>query len=231
MSKFGRLTIAVAVTLALALGIAACGDESDPPSTTGSVAAERQQADQPTPKPSSPEQKKETAGGTATEGNEDESREGSSTATSHEDSGGGTAQFRVPGGDNSVQGFGSEAEDAELEEAAAALHGFLDARAAVDWATVCEHVASSVLKSLERLAAQSPEAKGKDCAELMAGLSAGVPASVRAEAAIADVGALRVEGEQGFLLYHGAQNTIFTMSMAREEGRWKVASLAGVPLS
>jgi hypothetical protein len=58
-----------------------------------------------------------------------------------------------------------------------------------------------------------------------------VPKSVLEEAAQADVGALRTEGDRGFLLYHGASNTDYAISMAKESGAWKVGALAGVPLS
>jgi hypothetical protein len=152
------------------------------------------------------------------------------TPKPHQDSGGGSDQFKVKGGDNSVQEFGEEAPESELEQAATALHGFLDARAAGDWEAACSYLSAPVAESLEQLAANAKPLKGADCAELLQGLSGGVPASVLAEAAKADVGSLRFEGEQAFLIYRGAHDAVYAIAMAEEGGEWKVAGMSGTPL-
>lgn len=144
--------------------------------------------------------------------------------------GGGAAEFRVPGGDNSIQEFGAEAGRSELAEAAAALHGFLDARVAGEWSKACAYLTKSTIESLEQLAARSKHGH-ESCGAVMKGLSGGVPKSSLEEAAQADVGALRIEGDRAFLLYHGARNTDYAISMTTEGGAWKVETLAGVPLS
>src|SRR5262249_44884233 len=46
----------------------------------------------------------------------------------------GAAPFESKGGDNSIQRYGSEAATAELTQAGAVLHAYLDARAAEEWA-------------------------------------------------------------------------------------------------
>jgi hypothetical protein len=140
---------------------------------------------------------------------------------SHSDSGGGSAQFRGRG-DNSVQELGSEGGDSEFEQAAAALHGYLDALAAGRWKAACSYMESGFRNSVEEF--------GGPCAATLAGLS-GEPSSAAAEeAAVADAGALRVDGDQGFLLFHGADNSDFFMPVAREGGRWKIAALAASEL-
>jgi hypothetical protein len=139
------------------------------------------------------------------------------------DSGGGSAQFRGRG-DNSVQESGSEAVDSEFAQAAAALHGYLDAGAAGNWKAACSYLSSDFRKSLQQL---SPE----PCAAALATLSAGSPAAAVREAAVADAGALRVNGRHGFLLFHGAHHSDYFMPMAREGGRWKIAALAASPLA
>lgn len=154
------------------------------------------------------------------------------TPGQHEDSGGGSDQFRVKGGDNSVQEFGAEADAAELDEAAAALHNFLDARAAGAWASACRYIAGSVIDSLQELATQSQQLKGSACAAILAKLTN--PAAkdlLREEAEAADVGSLRIEGERAFVLFHGPEGEVLAMPMAREDGAWKVAALASTPLS
>lgn len=223
----------MAATLAalalLGLGAAGCGDNSGPSATSppagggaqanessgGRSAGGARDGDAVTPPP-----KGGADGGT-----------GDETAPADRDSGGDVEQFVTPGGDNSVQEFGGEAEETELEEAAAALHAFLDARADGDWETTCRYLSSNVLESLESFATQAKQLRGKGCPELLGAVSGPATEDARREAAIADVGAMRVEGERGYLLYHGAAKTDYAIPMAREEGGWKVDALGGVPLS
>ena len=81
------------------------------------------------------------------------------------------------------------------------------------------------------MAAAAPAVR-QGCAATLAALSGKSPTSTLREAAIADVGSLRSEGDRAFLIYRGAEEQRSTRSpMAREDGEWKVASLAGVPLS
>lgn len=157
----------------------------------------------------------------------------------HNDSGGGAAQFKTKGGDNSIQEFGGEASGSELSQAAAALHGFLDARATGDWKRACANMAAGITKSLEQFAGAAhslPGKKGKNapkhigCPQLLAAMSTGMPAYVKKELAKADVGALRVEGERAFLLFRGAHHTNYFMPMAKEAGKWKVAAIAASAL-
>lgn len=154
------------------------------------------------------------------------------TPHGHRDSGGGSAQFRVKGGDNSIQEFGAEASGAELEAAAKALHGFLDARAAGDWAAACRHVSQDIAESFTRLAEQGNSPQKTSCATALESLTN--PAAkheLEKEAEEADVGSLRVEGDRAFVIYRGFEGTFTAIPMTREGGEWKVASLAGTPLS
>lgn len=148
----------------------------------------------------------------------------------HEDSGGGSDQFKVKGGDNSVQEFGSEGSDADLQAAATALHGFLDARAERNWAAACGYLAGSARQSLSQALPGAENAA--TCAAGMAALSGKVPTATLREAAQADVGALRTEGDRSFLIYRAPpEGTIYAMPMSRQGDNWKVAALSGLPLN
>lgn len=138
----------------------------------------------------------------------------------------GSAAFRTPGGDNSVQDFGAEANASEREQAAAALQGYLQARVNEEWETACSYMASSITEQLEQLASGS-KGKFEGCPGMLEALSASLPADAKASLATAEVGSLRVEGDRAFVLYRGGDGTAFFMPMAREGGEWKVASLAG----
>jgi hypothetical protein len=146
-------------------------------------------------------------------------------------SGGGSGQFRVKGGDNSIQDFGEESGESELEEAAASLHAFLVARAERDWPTACAHLAKTVERQLEQLASRSGKLSGAGCAEILAALTPPLPPQVQKESTVVDAGSLRSEGERAFLIYRGAEETAYAISMAQEDGAWKVGGLAATPIS
>lgn len=222
---------ALAVLL-LAFGLAACGGGSGDSSGSGSAEADGAKA----------------AGGSGSKqggAKEEEGGEGGSqgspsrtgeaakfTPKQHSDSGGGSKQYIQKGGDNSVQEFGEEAGRGELEAAAAALHNFLDARAEGNWAAACDYMSKSVVESFEKLASQAKQLKDASCAGILETLTnPAARSAMKQEAAKADVGSLRVEGDRSFVIYRGAEGTILAMPMADEGGDWKVASLAGTPLN
>lgn len=161
----------------------------------------------------------------------DDSTAGSTAATTQETPGSttpdeGRSEFRTPGGDNSVQNYGEEADATEIEEATAALSGFMRARAEGDWAGQCKYLAKAAVQPLEQLAAQSPQLKGKGCAGILAALSGGTPASARANTLTGGIASLRVEGERAFALYHGPKGVDYFVPMVNEDGEWKVGTLA-----
>lgn len=136
------------------------------------------------------------------------------------------AQFETKGGDNSIEEFGGEGSSPEFSEAAAALHGYLDARAERAWGAACGYLAEGVTRELGAQLGEARGDGGPSCPELLAGLSGGVPEAALREAAVADAGALRSEGGRGFLLFHGAGRIAYFIPMVREGGHWKVAAIA-----
>ena len=156
---------------------------------------------------------------------------GASVPTSPlEVSGGGSAQFRVKGGDNSIQDFGEEGDESELEEAATALHDFYVARAKSEWQLACSKLSGVVVGQLRTLASHAKQS-GKGCAAILAGITPSLPPSVQRESTVVDAGSLRIEGDRGFLIYRGAEGTAYAVNMTLEDDSWKVSALAGVPLS
>lgn len=220
----------------LAAGLAACGGSSN--DSSGSTAAEAAGTT-------------EAEGGSSKQGEAMKGKEGKKSSNSkssgsgssaegadgftpkqHNDSGGGSGQYKVKGGDNSVQEFGKEAGVSERDEAAAALHNFLDARAEGNWGAACSYMAKSIVESFEKLAAQAKEVQATDCAGIIEKLTnPAAKASMKAEAKQADVGSLRVEGDRSFIIYTGTEGTVLAMPMTNEGSNWKVGSLAGTPLN
>jgi len=210
-----RTGLTFVLLLALpALAITACGgdDGSATGDPTGGHGREAGTASTP------PSDAKPPSGSSDSPG---PAQEPSDAPESDSDSGGGSAQFRGRG-DNSVQELGSEADDPEFEQAAAVLHGYLDALAAGRWKAACSYMESGFRDSVEQL--------GGSCAPALAGMSGGPSPAAAEEAAVADAGALRVDGNQGFILFHGVRHSDFFMPVAREEGRWKIAALAASEL-
>jgi hypothetical protein len=224
--------------LIAALALAACGEGSPPSSeTSGQGGAPREaratSAQTPaggtgaTPQKSAKDQHGE--GASTAPGQAPRDSSASFTPRRHSDSGGGSAPLRTRGGDNSIQDFGSEAGGEDFAAAAAALHAYLDARAAGAWRTACSYMASGLTTLLAEPAA-GEGSPPPDCPALLHALSAGLPKSALREAAQADVASVRVEGDRAFLLFHGAESTPYFIPMAREGGAWKVAAPAPSPL-
>jgi len=222
----------IALLLAAALGACGGGDDS-----TSGTAASQAQATGPTSKTGSTgPASKGGASNTGSQGKQAEDQpEGGNAAEftpkQHQDNGGGAAQYQVKGGDNSVQEFGQEAGGADFEAAATALHNFLDARAEGNWAAACQYMSKSTVESFERLAAQS-KSSDMSCGAILAQITnPAAKQSLVEEAAKADIGSLRTEGDRAFLIYTAGGKTILAMSMANEGGQWKVAGLVGTPLN
>lgn len=232
-------TLAAAlVALLLAVGVVACGGGDDSDSTATEAAGQQSQTDNGS--------QDTDQGNTGGSGNSDsssgdsdggESQSGGGDASDfvpkkHSDSGGGGEQFKVKGGDNSVQEFGEEADTEEFDAAAVALHNFLDARAEGNWAAACQYMSNAVIESFEKLASQAKQIEDSSCGGILEKLTNPAAAqSMKEEAEKANVGSLRIEDEQAFVIYTGIDGTVMAMPMADEDGDWKVASLAGTPLS
>ncbi len=232
-------TIVAVAALLLAAALAACGGGS---SSTTTEAGAQEQSGSGSSKGSATKATKEKSGsgegkakkksGSGGQSESSSEEAGNFVPKQHQDSGGGSKQFRVNGGDNSVQEFGKEAGGTELDVAATALHNFLDARAEGNWAAACSYMSKSVVESFEKLASQAKQVKDSGCAGILKALTnPNAKQLMKEEAAKANVGSLRIEGDRSFVIYKGLDGTTMAMPMANEGGAWKVSSLAGTPLN
>jgi hypothetical protein len=144
----------------------------------------------------------------------------------------------VPGGDNSVQEYGVEADDSARTDAAIALQAYLNARAREDWGAACSLLAQKPTEQLERVqraaAKQGQELNG--CPQTMALLKEG-EAQTQQQAQITEVLSFRgggdIEGDPSYLIFKGPPGaTLFSMPMYSQGGAWKVglARAAELPL-
>lgn len=221
-----RVIATLAVAALLALGAAACGEDSDTTTATsedtiaregGSSGAEDQNGSAPS------QASKKGSGGNGSEGG---SGKPQVEPAPLQVSGGGSGQFRVKGGDNSIQNWGEEDED-ELAAAAEAVHDFYVARANEEWEAACSHLADSLVEQLLQLAKQQGKA---DCATILEALTPPLSPSVRRETTVVDAGSLRIGEENSFLIYRGFEGTVYAMPLQNEGGAWKLTLLSPSPL-
>lgn len=142
---------------------------------------------------------------------------------SHNDSGGGAAQFENARSAGTVVEFGTEASQEDFEAVAAAVHGYLDAKEARDWELSCEYMSAEAIESIAQFA---PEPDTADCPQLLEDFSSGTSPEILRRLAVADVGSVRIQGDQAHALYKGAKGFGFFMPMVLEDGLWKVRALA-----
>jgi hypothetical protein len=224
-----RLTAALIVAALVAVLLAACGDSSD----SGSDSASGGGGDEmkATSVEWGKQQGRSSQDGGADGGSEDEEAGGGSSdkpdpadvTTPLRVSGGGSGQFIVKGGDNSIQEFGEEGEESELQETAETVHAFYVARASGDWSGACSYMSESLREQLEQLASKSSV---KGCAPFLEAFTSKLPDSVWREISTIDAASLRHDGEQAFLIYRGAKNEVYAMPMNNEDGEWRVAALS-----
>lgn len=205
-----KILLTAAVAALLAFSLLACGSGDDETTTATTTGAERTDGTTVAPEGEEGGTNQKQAGG---------AKGGRSSA------GEGSAAFRTPGGDNSIQNFGDEADAEQLEAVEATLAAYLQARADGDWKASCKYLAKAATQPLEQLAESSPDLKGKGCGRIIGALSAQLPSSSRTNPLVEGVASLRAEGDRAFALFHGPKGADFFVPMVEEGGEWKVGAL------
>lgn len=213
----------LALGLILAIALLGCGGGGGGEGTTAArtAPASAPPASTPTPTHTSPMTPSSAPSRGGAHGSRSAEPKGASSARGAGASLSGAAALETPGGDNSIQRFGSEAGASEIEAAGSVLHAYLSALAAADARGMCAELSKDARASLLR--ARVLHGSAKTCAEAIA-LFTRMPATAARQAAVADVAALRVEGPRGFLLYRGAQGAKMFIQLERKGGRWWVAA-------
>jgi hypothetical protein len=134
------------------------------------------------------------------------------------------------GGDNSIQTFGAEGSSDERVDVAELVATYLDAEAAGEWKTACGTLSATIDQQLTALAKQMHKPAAGACESILPQLASRTsPAALRAAADI-HVLSFRVEGDRGFLIYEDREGGVANFALVREDGAWKINSLAGYPL-
>ena len=140
-----------------------------------------------------------------------------------------TKGFKAPpGGDNSIQTFGGEAESSEEKEITTAMASFLRAMAARDYNAICDGLSEANIGQLEQLMKLKKEA-GTDCPSVLKSLLVG-PTEEAQKAAEGTVYQVRVEGENAFVMFTPVGGTASYFVMKHDPDGWKSTSLSsGTP--
>jgi hypothetical protein len=235
----GRKPIVLATFAVAAILLASCGggDSNTPKTTTASPAAgsgaakgEGESSKGKQTSGSKAARGKGSKGQGAGDGGGGKSSGSEDVSTPLRVSGGGSKQFREKGGDNSIQEYGDESDESELQAAAEAVHGFYVARSEEDWTRACSYLAKSMVDQLEALAEQSPKLKDGGCAPVLKAFTRPLPVAVRRELTVVDAASLRREDERGFLIYYDSEHKSFAMPLKDEDGAWKLTLLSATPL-
>lgn len=238
-----RLIFALATAALVALLLAACGGSdsgSSDSSSTSPAAGAAGEASSPGESSQSgsqgqngPQNQNGSEGSNASQNGSEGSEKGPKTHTVKEVStplkvsGGGSEQFIVKGGDNSIQEFGDEEGESELEEVAKLVHDFYVDRGTGHWADACSRMSVLLREQLEQLASKS-EVEG--CPAFLEAFTSQLSASTWREVTTVDAVSLRREDDHGFLIYTGAGGTVYAMPLKEEDGEWKVTALAATEL-
>jgi hypothetical protein len=141
-------------------------------------------------------------------------------------------EFLIPGGDNAVQTFGREATKAEREQASRVIAAWMRARAAKDWVRDCSYLARDFVRKLVKEdAEQVSDGKVTSCPEALAFFGPSASGDFRGKytnTMSGPIDSLRVENRQGFAQYHGNDDRDWVVTMAKENGEWRVAIAAPI---
>ena len=128
------------------------------------------------------------------------------------------------GGEKSIEDFGAEAEGARRAALLGAFHSYLKAVAAEDNAAACSYLSVNVQRSLERLACGQGKSPG--CAQILSKLLSPTAPAISRDQAEGGIAKVRVAGDRAFVVFHAPGAKLYQMTMVREAGEWKVATVA-----
>lgn len=135
-----------------------------------------------------------------------------------------TREFIVPGGDNVVQEFGTEASPAERRQVSSMIEAWMRARAAGDWDEECRYLHEKKIESAIAAAQQFSQRK-VDCAAALKTLSGLPGAASRKNTMSEPVASLRIGEGHGYAQYHGREGRDWIVAVRRQDGSWKISEL------
>jgi hypothetical protein len=119
--------------------------------------------------------------------------------------------------------FGEEAKASERNVASQLLERNRSARARSVYAIECETMSAPAAEAIKE-SGSSATGKEETCAEALEAEAENTPRELLENPLVGPISALRVEGNQGYALWHGKDEKDYAMKMELENGEWKVAA-------
>jgi hypothetical protein len=226
---------ALCLVACLGLAAAGCGGSGDSTTGGGSTTA-------------SPSESASTGGGNnqSGEGNASGKQEGGGAQSGGSSGGGGSTGahqnynreptqkeaegFKAePGGDNSIQTYGSEAPESEEEEVVSTMRSFFRALASYDYKALCDGITASNREAFVKFL-QAKKEKGT-CESVLEKLLVKGSADEARRAANGVVYQVRVEDGNAFILFTPEGGVASYFVMKDENGSWKATGInSGTPM-
>jgi hypothetical protein len=134
-----------------------------------------------------------------------------------------------PNAEESIEGFGSEAEGSERQEVEGAFHSYLGAIAQGDDEKACSYLGARVTETLSELAAKAK--KPLSCPQLLEALLSPQADQIARGQEEGKIAKVRLKGDTAFVVFHAPGARLFQLTMAREGGAWRVTSLSASVLA
>jgi hypothetical protein len=129
--------------------------------------------------------------------------------------------------EESIEGFGEEAEGSDREELLFVFHRYLGAIAAGDEEKACSHLGEQVGESLDQLA----KAKNAGCPETLEALLSPEAAKLARSQERGRIEKVRLEGSTAFVVFHAPGARLYQLNLAREDDEWRVSALSASVLA
>lgn len=128
------------------------------------------------------------------------------------------------GGGVSGGGGGSEEDRRAVSEVVLDFHGALSDG---DGGEACSLLAERTRQQIEKNIENAPQLKGRDCAEVIEIVAKNYPDRIKDALGDVKIRKVTIDGDRASVAYKVGPLPATTMPLAREDGEWRVAALAG----
>jgi hypothetical protein len=135
-----------------------------------------------------------------------------------------------PGGDNSIQEYGSEAPAATHKALAPLVDSYVNAHARAQWGEVCSDLSAATLRELQQFVAGSKQLANAGCEKILSTLNESPSAFIRSQKGRTNLFSVRVEGSSAFAIFRASNGFFLYLPLIREGGAWKVTQVTPSPL-
>jgi len=135
----------------------------------------------------------------------------------------GESSAAPPSAEEEVEGAGREAQGSEAEEILSAKREYLTAIGNRDYGKACALLSDAATKSLQ--ASITHTSGSVSCAEILSKVLGSAAAAAARSQAAGEVRKVRVLGDQALVIFHAPGARLYVLSLVREEGEWRAATV------